>query len=132
MRDHAASLADTLASKGEKPLRGGALPLRIARRKMRSNIAVGESTKYRIDQRVERDIGVGMTGHAARMRDLNSGKHHMIALGECMHVKTIAGPHVRKSRKPRDLGAGKIICRRHFQVGGFPFKNADTLTRPFG
>ena len=61
-----------------------------------------------------------------------SGKHHMIALGECMDVKSVAGPHVRKRCKPRHLGAGKILSGGHFQVGGFACKNADALTRPFG
>src|SRR6516165_9559578 len=65
------------------------------------------------------------------MRDPYSGKHHMIAVGEWMHVESIAGPYVRKYCKPHHLGSSKIIIRRHLQVGGFAFKNADTLTRPF-
>ena len=94
MADHAAAVAHALAGKGEKTVRRGALPLRIAGRKMRSNIAFGESTKDRIDERMQRDIRIGMTGDAARMGDTNSTQHDMIALDEGMDVEPIAGPNV--------------------------------------
>ena len=60
--------AHALAGEGEKAVGGGAPPLRIARRKVRADVAVGERAENGVDQRMQRDVGVGMSGDAARMR----------------------------------------------------------------
>ena len=39
---------------------GGALPFRVARRKMRADVAVGERAEDGVDQRMQADVAVGM------------------------------------------------------------------------
>src|SRR5215472_12316143 len=81
---------------------------------------------------MERNVGVGMAGHAARMRNTYPREHDMIAVGEGMDIESIASPNVRKCRQACHLGAGKIAVSRHFEVIGLALKNADPLTSPLG
>ena len=63
-------------------------------------------------KRMQRHVGVGMSGHAARMRDADAAEHDMIAVGEGVHVEAVAGPHVGKRRHAQRFGAGEIIVGR--------------------
>ena len=68
MRDASAARLHALDRKVEEAVRGGAAPLRIARRKVHADVAVGERAEDRVDQRMQHDVGVGMARDAARMR----------------------------------------------------------------
>src|SRR6185437_5049630 len=57
-----------------------ALPLDIARRKMRTDIAVGERAEDGVDQRVEPDVAVGMREEAAAVRHADAADHDVIAV----------------------------------------------------
>ena len=63
-----------------------------------ADIAVGERAEDRVDQRVQRDVGVGMSGDAARMRDAHAAEHDVIAVAEGVHVETAAGAHIAERR----------------------------------
>ena len=92
--DDAAARAHAFASEGEEAVRGSALPLRIARRKVLTDIAVGQRAENGVDQGVERHVGVGMPGDAARIGNTDTAEHDVVAVGESVHVKTVAGAHV--------------------------------------
>ena len=66
MGDAAAARAHALDREGEEAVGRGAAPLRIARRKMHADVAFGERAEDRVDQRMQRHVGVGMAGDAAR------------------------------------------------------------------
>ena len=98
---------------------------------MRPDVAIGERAENGIDQRMQRDIGVGMSGDAARMRNSHAAKHDVVAVGEGMHIKAIAGAHIGKARQVQNFGAGKIVVGRHLDVAGFAFEHADAVPGPF-
>src|SRR5665647_2289293 len=47
----------------------GALPLRVARRKVRTDIAIGQRAENGVDQRMQPDVAIGMSQKAAAMRN---------------------------------------------------------------
>src|SRR5262249_32275156 len=69
--DAAAALRHALDRELQETVRGGTLPPRIARRKVRADVAVGERAENRVDQRMQPDVGVRVTGDAALVRDLH-------------------------------------------------------------
>ena len=48
----------------DEEARGGTLPLRIARRKMRADIAVADRAEERVGQRMQRHVGIRMPDEA--------------------------------------------------------------------
>ena len=62
MREAAAARAQAIERKGQKAVGGGAFPLRVCRRKMHADIAIGERAEDGVGQRVQHDVGVGMAG----------------------------------------------------------------------
>src|SRR3546814_11169950 len=70
MVDPPAARRDAFAGEGEEAVRRRAAPLRIARREMVADVAVGKAAKDRVGQRVKRDIGIAM----ARSEERRVGK----------------------------------------------------------
>ena len=66
MRDAAAARGDALDREGEEAVGRGAAPLRIAGRKMRADVAVGQRAEDGVGQRMQRDVGVGMADQRLR------------------------------------------------------------------
>ena len=64
MRDAAAALGHALDREFQELIGRRAAPARIARREMLADVAVGERAEDRVDQRMQRDVGVGMAGQA--------------------------------------------------------------------
>ena len=60
---------DALDREGQKAVGGGAAPLRIAGRKMRADVAVGQRAENGVGQRMQRHVGVGMAGERCVVRD---------------------------------------------------------------
>ncbi len=79
MRDASAARAHALDRECEETIGGGAAPLRIARREVHADIAVGERAEDGIDQRMQHDVGIGMPGQSARMGDAHAAERDMIA-----------------------------------------------------
>ena len=61
MDDRAASRAHPLRRMGEEDLRRRALPLRVGGREMRADVALGQRAIERVGERMQRDVGVGMS-----------------------------------------------------------------------
>ena len=99
---------------------------------MRADVAVGERAENGVDQRMQRDVGVGMSGHAARMRNADAAEHDVIAVGEGVHVEAVADAHVGQRGAMRSFGAGEILVGRDLHVAGLAFEYADAMTGPFG
>ena len=66
MGDAAAARGEALEREGDEPVGRGAAPLRIARRKMHADVAVGERAEDGVGQRVQDHVGVGMAGERLR------------------------------------------------------------------
>ena len=75
---------------------------------MHPDIAFGERAQNGVDKRMQGDVGVGMSRHAAPIRDTDARKHDVIAIAEGVHVKAVSGAHVRKRRHAQRFGAGKV------------------------
>ncbi len=58
--DASAARGDALDRVFQEAVGGGAFPLRIAGRKMRADIAIGQRAQDGVDQRMQADIAVGM------------------------------------------------------------------------
>ena len=66
MGDAAAACVDALDRESEEAVGGGAAPLRIARRKMHADVAVGERAEDGVGERMQHHVGVGMAGERLR------------------------------------------------------------------
>src|SRR3546814_19160253 len=72
MVDPPAARRDAFAGEGEEAVRRRAAPLRIARREMVADVAVGEGAEDRVGQRMKRDIGIAMALKSMTMRDFHA------------------------------------------------------------
>src|ERR1700722_14835275 len=97
--DAAAARGDAIGRVFQEAVGGSALPLRIARREVRADIAVGQRAENRVDQRMQADIAVGMGEKAFRMRHAHAADHHMIARAEGVNVIARAGPDVAEQAR---------------------------------
>ena len=61
-------------------------------------------------KRMQRDVGVGMTGQRVRVRNAHAAERDMIAGAEGMHVDAGAGAHVAERGEGGGLRAGKILA----------------------
>src|SRR5262249_33794609 len=68
-RDAAAARLHPLDREGEEAIGGGAAPLRIAGREMHPDVALAEGAEDRVDQSMQHHVGIGVAGHAARVRN---------------------------------------------------------------
>ena len=132
MRDDAAAGAHALDREGEEAVRRGALPLRIARREMHADVAVGERAEDGVDQRMQHHIGVGMAGNATAVRDAHAAEPDVIAVGELMHVGAGARAHVAERGHRRGFGADEVLGRGELHVAGFALEGGHGHAGPFG
>ena len=107
MGDDAAPRAHALAGESQKAVRGRSLPLRIGRRKVHPDVAIGERAENGVDQRMQRDVGVRMSGDAARMRNADAAEHDVIAVSKGMHIEAVAGAHVGRGRRAAEFRRGR-------------------------
>src|SRR6202048_4424267 len=94
MGDAAAARGDAVDRVIQEPVRRSTLPLRIARRKMRTDIAVRQRAEDGVDQRVEADIAVGMRQKAFAVRHADAADHQVIAFAKGVDVVAAAGPDI--------------------------------------
>src|SRR5262249_54475129 len=83
------------------------------------------------DQRMQHDVGVGMTGDAVVVSDAHATEPDMIAFDELMHIEAEAGANVRKRRDLGRLRAREILWRRKLHVADLAFKSCHAMSRPF-
>ena len=60
---------------------------------------------------MQHDVGVGMAGDPAVVRDAHAAEHDVIAVAELVHVEAEAGAHVAERGELRRFGAGEILVR---------------------
>ncbi len=105
--------------------------LGIARRKMRTDIAVRERAEDGVDQRVEADVTVGMREKAFGVRHADAADHHMIALAKGMNVVAVSGSDIAEHGTEASFLADKVFRCRQFHVGRIAFKCRHRQSRPF-
>ena len=132
MRDHAGAGAHAFAGEGEKAVRGDAAPLRVAGRKMLTDVALGERAEHRVDQRMQSDVGIRVAGDPARMRNAYAAEHDVIALDKGVHVEAVPGAHVGERRHAQGFGADEIVAGGQLHVAGLALEHGDALSGPFG
>ena len=69
---------------------------------MRADVAGAAGGEQRVGQRMQRDVGIGMAGQPAVMRDGDAAEHDVVARLEGVHVIAVAGAHVGKAAVPPD------------------------------
>src|SRR5437868_8497739 len=92
--DPAAARGDAVDGIFQELVGRGALPLRIARRKVRTDIAVRQRAEDGVDQGMQADVAVGMGEKTFGMRHAYAAKHQMIAVAEGVHIVAGTGPDV--------------------------------------
>ena len=123
MRDHAAAGAHAFAGEGEKAVRRRAAPLRVARRKVLADIALGERAENGVDQRMQRDVGIRVAGHPARMRNADAAEHDVVAIDKGVHVEAVPGAHIGERRHAQGFGAGEIVVGGQLHIAGFALEH---------
>jgi hypothetical protein len=66
---------------------------------MRPDVALGKRAQNGVDQRMQRDVGIGMPGQGAIMRNPNAAEPNMVAWSERMHVITRRRADIGKRRR---------------------------------
>ena len=99
---------------------------------MLADVAVGERAEDRIDERMQRHVGVGMAGQPAVVRDLHAAEHDVIAVAEGVHVEAVAEPQVGEARDAPRLGPGEILGGGQLHVAAFAREHRDLEAGPFG
>jgi hypothetical protein len=132
MAHHAAALLHPIDRKRKEPVRGGAAPLLVARRKVHADIAVRQRAEDRVHQRMQRDVRVGMAGELAVMRDLDAAEPDAVTGAvERVDVVADAGAHVAKRGSGVACNAGEILRRGHFHIPALAFEHRHLQSRPF-
>src|SRR5262249_48608780 len=94
MGDAPAARAHALDRERQEPIGGGAAPLRIGRREMNADIAVGECPEDGVDKRVKNDVGVGMSGQSTPMGNGHAAEDEVIAVAELVDIEAKPGAHI--------------------------------------
>src|ERR1700726_3403008 len=94
IRDPSAAGGNAIDCVFQEAVRRRALPLGVAGRKMRADIAIRERSQDSVDQRMEADIAVGMREKAAAVRHADAANHQMIAIAEGVNVVATAGSDI--------------------------------------
>ena len=82
---------------------------------MFTDVAERRRAQYRIGERVQAHIGVGVPDQALRVRDAHAAQPDVIARTKAMNVKALAGAQ-RTSVGQQRFGDDKIFWRRQFEV----------------
>src|SRR5665213_4391484 len=130
--DAAAARGDAVDRVFQEAVGSSPLPFGIARRKMRTDIAVRQRAEDRIDQRMQADIAVGMRQKAVAVRHPDAAEHQIIAVAEGVHVVAGAGPDVAEHGAEAGFLANEIFRGGQFHVGRIAFKGRHRQSRPFG
>src|SRR5260221_13905721 len=87
MSNAAVTCVHTVDRESEKAVGGCAAPLRVAGRKMRADVAIGQRAEDCIGEPMPRHVGIGMAGWGVPGRDANSAKRDVVAGPESMHIQ---------------------------------------------
>src|SRR4029077_15573726 len=73
----------------------GVFPLRVGRRKQRSNVGTGDGAEQRVGDRVQQDVAVGMAAEAFVVRQSYATALERYSGLEFVRVPTVADAHFR-------------------------------------
>ena len=95
IHEFVAGALDALQRLAKKQGRVGILPLRIGRRKQRSNVGTGDGSKQRVGDRVQQDVAVGMSTETLIMRQSHAADFERNSGLELVRVPTVSDAHFR-------------------------------------
>ena len=70
-----------------------AAPALVARREMAADVAERECAEYRIAERVDQHVAIGMGNQSVRMRNADAAEYDMVAGPEGVDVESLAYAH---------------------------------------
>src|SRR6202012_4401530 len=129
--DATATRSDALNRVLQEFIGSRTLPLHVAGRKMRADIAVGKRAEDGIDQRMEADIAVGMGEESSGVRHAHAANHQMVAVAESMNVVTGAAPDIAEKACETGFLADEIFRCGEFHLRSIAFKCRNRQSRPF-
>ncbi len=114
----------------EKLVGGCAFPSGIAWREMIADIASADGREQRVRQRVQADIGVGVSVERHVIGDLDSAKYHMRSCDEAMRIVSMADANVGEV----ELAARTVHIglAGEFRIVGMARDECNRDARPFG
>src|SRR3984957_5246621 len=122
MGDASAARTDTIDRIFEKLVGRSALPLDVAGRKMRADIAIRQRAEDGVDQRMKADIATGGREKTTAMGHANPANHQMIAVAEGVNVIAGPGPDVAEHGAEAGFFADEIFRSRELHVYMIAFK----------
>ncbi len=131
MGDAAAARGDAFHGVAQEQVGRGAAPLRIARREMRADVAVGDGAEHGVGDRVQQHVGVRMADQPVIVRHLHAAEPDMVALAEGVDIKTLARADVRQIVEHSGFGAQKILTCGQLDVVGFAGEDENAMAGPF-
>src|SRR5260370_1452158 len=124
--------AHALDREGQEPIGGGATPLRIGRREMHADVAVGERSEDGVHEGLKNKVGVGMSGQPTPTGDAHPAEHVPIAFAELVNIEAKTGAHIAQACEPGGLGTDEIVVGGELDVCRFTLQLADFAACPFG
>ena len=109
--------------------RGGATPLRVAGRKMRTDVAFADRAQHTVGESMEKHVGIAVPGKTAIVRDLDAAQPELLAQGQGVDVE--AEPRAGRQRLAR-LGAGEIVGQGDLLQGRVARHGGDCMTGSAG
>ena len=107
--------------------------MRVARREMGADVAIGQGAENRVGQGVQDHVAVRMGDDAAIMRNAHAAEPHMIAIAEGVHVEARAEAghigHRRAFHAP--LRLREIGRMGELDVAGIALEHVHRQTGPF-
>ena len=131
VRDAAAARRYALDCETQEFVGRCTLPLRITRRKVRADIAIGQRAENGVDQRMQPNVGVGMADERMIVCNAHATDHDVIAGSEGMHIDAGAGAHVAHGGELHCLAAREIFRIGDFDIAGLAGEDVDFHAGPF-
>ena len=97
-----------------------------------ANVAVRQRAEDRVGERMECNVGIGMTDEAAGMGHLDTAQGDESPIAETVDVETAADPNASVAARKDRFCPGKIVGGRHFEIILRPLNQHDIETRTFG
>lgn len=132
MCDPSATFADEFDRMFQELIGRSTLPLRIARREVRTDVAIGQRAEDGVDNRMQSDVAIGMREEAAIERHTDAAQHQVIAVGQRMHVVAGAGADIAQHGAEARFLACKVFRGGQLHVRSIAFKGRNRQSCPFG
>ncbi len=132
MRHHAATPRHARHGVTQEDVRCGALPLRLARREMRADVAVPDRAQNGVGDGVQNDIGIRVTRQRLVVRQLASAEPDVVARHEGVNIVSLADTNIEQAGLQAALGTLEIVSGRDLGVLGLTFEHEHLVAGIFG